>query len=154
MTDLVTTFRAAQMAGVSRSQFQKKILSGDLKTFEGMIHLADLRKVFPDASRNTKADAAVDRMAEIKASATYQSKMARRKSLPDAEILMSHLEELSNKSLKIKANLDHSEILLASIADRLEKICDQDEDCQKKEIKLLLEWLQAETKSTAHINAQ
>ncbi len=154
MTDLVTTFRAAQMAGVSRSQFQKKIHSGELKTFEGMIHIDDLRKIFPNAKRNIKADAEVDRMAGIKASASYQAKMARRRALPDAEILMSHLENLSDKSLQIKADLDHSEVLLTSIAERLEKICHQDEDCLKKEIKILQEWLQAETKSKVRAGSE
>ncbi len=145
MTDLVTTFRAAKMAGVSRSEFQKKILSGELQTFEGSIHLTDLQKVFPNAHKNAKADAAVERMEEIKASANYQSKKARRDGLPNAEILMAHLETLSDKSLEIKANLEERETLLTAISDRLERICDQDEKCLKHEIEILLEWLQAET---------
>lgn len=145
MTDLVTTFRAAQMAGVSRSEFQKKIHSGELKTFEGKIHLPDLHKVFPNAKKNIKEDAEVSRMEQIKSAANYQSKQARRKALPDQETLMAHLETLSDKSLEIKAKLEQKESILASITSRLEQICDQDEDCVKHEIEVLLEWLQAET---------
>lgn len=142
MTDLVTTFKAAKLAGVSRGEFQKRILSGELNTFEGKIRLKDLIKVFPDISRHE--DPVIKRMEEIKSSACSGIEKYNRSSLPKASCLMEKLEKLSDAFLSRHNQALRQEQVILDTLHRIENLTEEEDADYRSRLEEIASWLSRE----------
>ena len=71
MTQLLSLSRAARLAGVTRSELQKRIRRGEITTFEGEIEVSDLLRVYPEVSLEQSGD--LERVERIKANALPKS---------------------------------------------------------------------------------
>ena len=59
MSRLLTLTRAARLAGVARGALQKKIISGELRTFEGMVAPVDLLRAYPQIRMDARDERTV-----------------------------------------------------------------------------------------------
>ena len=80
---LLSVARAARLAGVSRGEIQRRIRSGELRTFEGMVALSNLSSVYPVVALHE--DAAVERVRRIQEGAVH--KLQRTHALTRDELL-------------------------------------------------------------------
>ncbi len=70
MAELLPLSKAARLVGVKRDLLQKKIQEGELHTFEGMLELRELQRLFPDTL--TAGSQLLEQMQEIKDRAAYK----------------------------------------------------------------------------------
>lgn len=91
MSQFLTLSRAARLIGVRRGALQRKIRSGELATFEGMVAVADLMRAYPAAA--LEGESGLERFEGIKDAAF--ARRVRERVLPGAEVLMARLTELS-----------------------------------------------------------
>lgn len=115
MSQLLSLSRAARLAGVSRRVLQKKIHDGDLTTFEGMIAVEDLLRLYP--ATELSHDTEFERLERIKA--TAYSRRVREHLMPSAEVLSARLNELGQELAYAKTQVAHSHDLLQQVLDRL-----------------------------------
>lgn len=116
MTQLLSLSRAARLAGVTRSELQKRIRRGELTTFEGEIAAGDLLRVYPTVSLEESGD--LERVERIKAAAlprTHQGDSI----LPSPQVLISRLKSLSEVLIEKAAALEAAEGVLTELDGRL-----------------------------------
>jgi len=116
MSQLLTLSRAARLVGITRSTLQKKIREDALHTFEGMIQVSDLLRLYPDA--RLEDDSALERVTQIKAISA--PKMREKPELPPPEVLASRLTGLSRDLTETKAELAHYAALATTLETRLD----------------------------------
>ncbi len=117
MTQLLSLSRAARLAGVTRSELQKRIRRGELATFEGAIAASDLLRLYPEVSLEDSGD--LERVERIKAAAvprTHQDETA----LPSPRVLIARLKSLSEVLVEKAAGMEAAEGILARLDLRLE----------------------------------
>jgi len=147
MTQLLSLSRAARLAGVTRSELQKRIRRGELTTFEGEIAAGDLLRVYPEVDLEHSGD--LERVEHIKANAlpkTHQDDGA----LPGAQVLIARLKSLSRVLVEKAAALETAEALLAELDTRLTTMAESaapDTAVRTREIQA---WLAAERHQIAH----
>jgi CDP-4-dehydro-6-deoxyglucose reductase len=95
--------RVARLVGQSRSQIQKLIQDGELSTFDGMVDMNELLRVFPNVQ--WEDDGEFKRVEEIKAKAFARRVYER--ALPDKEVLAERLYEISREFAAAKNLLLH-----------------------------------------------
>ena len=115
MARLLTLSRAARLVGVRRGALQSKIRSGELATFEGQVSVEDLQRAFPQAG--LEDNAGLERFEAIKDAAF--ARRLRERVLPDAEILVARLAELSRERAEAQAELERTRAILAELQERL-----------------------------------
>jgi len=116
MTQLLSLSRAARLAGITRSELQKRIRHGQLTTFEGEISATDLLQIYPEVKLEQSGD--LERVERIKANALPRSHQGEG-TLPSAQVLIARLKSL-NQSLVQKATaLETAEAILAELNARL-----------------------------------
>ncbi len=93
MPELLTLTRAARLVGVARGALQKRIQSGELQTFEGRVSVAELLRLYPQAQ--LEDNLFLEHIAQIKESA--YARRLRERILPDPEVLVARLAELSKE---------------------------------------------------------
>jgi CDP-4-dehydro-6-deoxyglucose reductase len=87
MAQQLNLARAAQLVGVPRSTLQRMISLGHLASFDGLISIAELLRVFPQASLDDAG--AFEKVARIKAEAF--GRRVRERLLPSQEVLAQRL---------------------------------------------------------------
>jgi len=113
---LLTLTRAARLVGISRAALQKKIKSGDLPTFEGMVRADDLTRVYPDT--RLEDTTVFERLARIKDEA--YTRRVRERILPDANVLAARLSALTREHARTSDELTRYRQLLARVVERLD----------------------------------
>jgi CDP-4-dehydro-6-deoxyglucose reductase len=144
MVDTLPLSRAARAAGVSRAELQAKIEAGELDSFEGMVRLDDLVRVFPPAQPQESAQ--LRRMRQIKDAALS-------KPMPDdspsefasLRVTVNHLQvELA----AARAQVETYRALIDSLTDRLIAVQDGCDERQRLMLQAVLSWLMGQLKRT------
>lgn len=112
---LLTLTRAARLVGITRAALQKKIKSGELPTFEGMVRPEDLTRVYPDV--RLEDTTVFERLARIKDEA--YTRRVRERLLPDATVLAARLAALTREHASTSDELTRHRQLLARVIERL-----------------------------------
>jgi CDP-4-dehydro-6-deoxyglucose reductase len=115
MAQLLPVFRAARLVGVSRGTLQKKIHNGELETFEGMIDVQDLLRLYPNTE--LRHDTEFERVQNIKAKAF--AKRVRERLLPDADVLAMRVSELGRELAITRGHLTQYQDILDQVVARL-----------------------------------
>ena len=89
--DALPVTRAAKELGISRREIQQKIQSGELKTFEGRVTMAQLRSVFP-AAEKMETSSILEKINFIKDNA-YLNRV-QTAHIPDSYTLMGQVQRL------------------------------------------------------------
>ena len=118
MPQLLTLSRAARLVGVTRGALQKKIKTGELATFEGMVAAPDLQRVFPDTRLDEQA--ALERYTFIKD--TAYARRIRERILPDPEVLGARLMQISRDLARAKGLVDQYRALFERLEGRFKAI--------------------------------
>ena len=118
MPQLLTLSRAARLVGVTRGALQKKIKTGELATFEGMVAAPDLQRVFPDTRLDEQA--ALERYTFIKD--TAYARRIRERILPDPEVLGARLMQISRDLARAKGLVDQYRALFERLEGRFKTI--------------------------------
>jgi CDP-4-dehydro-6-deoxyglucose reductase len=138
MTERISSSRAARLAGVTRSEIQKKVRQGELATFEGEVLLTDLLRVFPNIELN--ASTMLERVELIKTAAISKA-LPEPRGLPSSDVLMSRINSLLHVLTELKSNLNRYEGLVNSVAKQLEVIQNKNDVDSRNEARKLYNWL-------------
>ncbi|HYA66293.1 MAG TPA: hypothetical protein VEE84_06370, partial [Burkholderiaceae bacterium] len=126
MTDLLSLARAARLVGVARGVLQRKIANGELASFDGLVSIEELRRVFPDAE--LAESGVLEKTARIREQA-----FARRVlefSLPSQEVLAQRLFAKSIELADVRRHLQAYHELL--VATRARLCAGQTDDATKR----------------------
>jgi len=115
MPRFLTLSRAARLVGVRRGALQARIRSGELATFEGQVSVDDLQRLYPQAG--LEDNAGLERYEAIKDAAF--ARRLRERLLPEPEILMARLAELSRERAEAQAELERYRALVGELRERL-----------------------------------
>ncbi len=118
MSHLLPLSRVAKLIGISRHALQEMIRGGTLDTFDGMVELEEMLRVFPDAKWDD--DAEFRRITEIKEKAF--GKRVFERAMPDKEVLAARLFELGNEYASTKALLMHYSRVLSWLDEKIDEI--------------------------------
>ena len=140
MPDLLSVSRAARIVGVTRGAIQKKIKTGELPTFEGMVRAKDLLESYPSA--RLVDDSVLERVTHIKEAAF--ARRVRERVLPDAEVLAARLTELSRRLAEAHEQLDRYKAVVHRLEDRFQHVEKSAGGAQLELIGELKVWLQRE----------
>ena len=102
MTRYLTLSKAARLVGIKRGALQDKIRAGELSTFEGMLELDELLRVFPhiEVEDSTMLER-VDRFIE-----SARIKARTNSVLPDARTLLTRVSLLGQELAAAKAEVN------------------------------------------------
>jgi CDP-4-dehydro-6-deoxyglucose reductase len=142
MPQLLPLSRAARLVGVSRGELQKRIRHDELATFEGMIKVSDLLRVFPEA--RLQDDSAIERTERIKALAAPRSQIGNK--LPSAEVLARRLTEISRDLTESKTELGYLSEIVSELQQQLLQIQQGDPQQAGMEVSTLKDWLEDKIK--------
>lgn len=115
MSRLLTLTRAARLVGVTRGALQKKIVGGELETFEGMVSPEDLLRAYPETRLDDNT--VMERFSQIKDNAF--SRRVRERILPDLDVLLARLTGLGKELSQLKSQMTHYQDVLARLDERL-----------------------------------
>jgi len=150
MTQLLSLSRAARLAGVTRSELQKRIRRGELTTFEGEIAVPDLLRVYPEVDLEHSGD--LERVEHIKATALPRSQQGDG-ALPSAQVLIARLKSLSKVLLQKTTALETAEAMLAELDARLTTMAKSNDPNTAVCTKEIQAWLAAERHRLARRSA-
>jgi len=145
MADLLPLSRAARLVGVTRGALQKRIKNGELRTFEGMVRVDDLTRVFPDAA--VEESAVLERVSRIREQAF--GKRVRDRLLPDAEVLAARLTELGREQAQTRSQLELYKKLVMGLDRGLAELAVTSGD-PAAGIRRLKNWLASELENGLH----
>jgi len=132
--------RAARLVGVSRAALQKKIQSGELESYDGMIDSASLLRCYPAAELEDSAE--LMRVTQIKERAF--GKRVFERALPDAEVLAARVTELGRAAERSQAQLGQLNTLLAHLYARLDELERQQGEGALTDWNALRTWIRSE----------
>ena len=115
MGETLSLTRAARLVGLARNALQKKIKSGELVSFDGMVTVESLLACYPDAQLEDIAE--FRRVSQIKERAF--GKRVFERALPDAEVLAVRITELSKTLARNQAQVKHFNVMLSKLWDKL-----------------------------------
>ncbi len=146
MAHFLPLSRVARLVGESRSAIQRMIHDGELATFDGMVDMNELLRVFPDVQ--WEDDGEFKRVEEIKAKAFSRRVMER--TLPDKEVLAERLYEMSKEFAAAKTLLLHYDEVLRFLDDKLDDVAEAGAGKQsvQQSIVVLKQWLRQELEAT------
>lgn len=116
--EMISLVRAARLVGVTRAALQKKIQSGELPSFDGMLSVDSLLACYPDAELEDTAE--LRRVAQIKERAF--GKRVYERALPDAEVLAARITEMGKTLARSQVQLENFKALLARLRGRLDEL--------------------------------
>ena len=137
MPQLLSLSRAARLAGVTRSELQKRLRESDTESFEGKVRTSDLLALYPDI--NIERDPVFDRIERLKQQARPKNEYSDGW-MPDAEVLMTRLKEMNSVLVRTKAAHYAAEQVLQEVLVRLSSV---PHDATRE----LREWLSAQMKA-------
>ncbi|HEY5994920.1 MAG TPA: 2Fe-2S iron-sulfur cluster-binding protein [Gallionellaceae bacterium] len=140
MGRMLSMVRAARLVGVSRSTLQKKVQSGELESFDGMIDSGQLLRCYPEAELEDTAE--LMRVMQIKERAF--GKRVFERALPDAEVLAARVTELGKTLERNQAQLGNLQALLAHLYARLDDLERQQNEGAQTDWNALRTWIRSE----------
>lgn len=129
--------RVARLVGQSRSVIQRMIHDGQLSTFDGMVDMEELLRVFPDVKWEEEGD--WKRVEEIKAKAFARRVYER--ALPDKEVLAERLYEMGKEFAAAKSLLLHYDTLFRFLPDKLADVAETGGDATRQAVADMKQWL-------------
>jgi CDP-4-dehydro-6-deoxyglucose reductase len=148
MAHFLPLSRVARLVGQSRSAIQRMIQEGELATFDGMVDMNELLRVFPDVQ--WEDDGEFKRVEEIKAKAFARRVYER--ALPDKEVLAERLFEMGKEFAAAKTLLLHYDEVLRFLDDKLDDVAEVGEVDSKPAVQQavvdLKQWLRQELEAT------
>ena len=137
MSKMLPLSRAARAAGVSRARLQAKIEAGELMSFEGMVRLADLVRVFPSAGVQEAPE--IERMERIKHAALT-------KPMPDDspsefQALRSAVERLQAELKRVRGEAETYRQIIDALADKLLEVQEGCDERQRLLLQSVVTWL-------------
>ena len=120
MAHFLPLSRVARLVGESRSAIQRRIHAGELATFDGMVEMGELLRVFPDV--RWEDDGEFRRVEEIKAKAFARRVYER--ALPAKEVLAERLFEMGREFAAAKTLLLHYDEVLRFLDDKLDDVAE------------------------------
>lgn len=146
MPQLLNLSRAARLAGVTRSELQKRIRRGEITTFEGEITVDDLLRVYPEVKLEKSGD--LERVEHIKAAALPRSHQAD-SVLPSPQVLIARLKSMSKVLVQKAAALEAAEGILSDLDARLAAMAESVDADTAVCTRELQAWLAAERRELA-----
>ena len=140
MSHYLPLSRVARLVGQPRAVIQRMIQEGELATYEGMVDMQELLRVFPDVQWEEEGD--YKRVEEIKAKAFGKRIMER--VLPDKEVLAERLFELGKEFAAAKSLLLHYDEIFRFVADKLDDVADTGGEATLQAIAGVKHWLRRE----------
>jgi CDP-4-dehydro-6-deoxyglucose reductase len=141
MSHLLSLTRAAKLVGVARVVLQKKIQSGELPSFDGMISIDSLLACYPQAQ--LEDDVELKRIFQIKEKAF--GKRIFESAMPDAEVLAARLAELGKTLARSQSQVQQFSVLFNKLWVRLDEMGRQaDARTAAENLKL---WIKQEAES-------
>ncbi len=116
MSRYLTLSRAARLVGVRRAELQRRISRGELQTFEGMLSLAELQRVYPEVRLDD--DAMLERMSRIMDEALSRVRGGS-ETRPAADTLAARLEKLGRELAEARAQAARHQELCLRLRDRI-----------------------------------
>ena len=115
--------RAARLVGIKRGTLQKRIQAGEILTFEGMLFVDDLLKVYPQTQ--LEDNTMIERSATIKEQAVgkYVHELS---ILPNAEVLAARVHHLSNELFESKALAKKYITIAENLQEKIQQLTDDD----------------------------
>jgi len=147
MPQFLTLSRAARLVGITRGALQSRIKAGELAAFEGMVAAEDLLRAYPET--RLEDNTAFERFAQIKDSAF--SRRVREHVLPNLEVLVARLTEISRQLAQARAGLDYYRSIVEHLQAKLRE-CD-DSAAAPAVIAGLRAWLQHALEPDAEADA-
>jgi CDP-4-dehydro-6-deoxyglucose reductase len=136
--------RVARLVGQSRAVIQRMIHDGDLSTFDGMVDMEELLRVFPDVQ--WEDDGEFKRVEEIKAKSFARRVYER--ALPDKEVLAERLYEMGKEFAAAKTLLLHYDEVLRFLDDKLDDVAESGGSAAEQAVVTLKQWLRQELDAT------
>lgn len=123
MDHYLSLSRAAHLVGVKRGALQKRIQAGELITFEGMLFIDDLLKVYPQTQ--LEDNTMIERSAIIKDQAVgkYVHELS---VLPSPEVLAARARKLSNELTDSQVLAKKYIAIAETLQSKLEQISNDD----------------------------
>ena len=140
MSHLLSLTRAARLVGVNRVELQKKLKSGELLAFDGMVAFKDLLACYPAAQLEEISE--YKRVMQIKERAFGKRVLERM--LPDAEVLATRITDLSKRLTRSEAQVGQFNALLGKIWDKFRETEQQGAGEAGAAISALRHWLEHE----------
>lgn len=116
------------------------IQDGVLSTFDGMVDMQELLRVFPEVSWEEEGD--YKRVEEIKAHAFGKRIMER--VLPDKEVLAERLYEMGREFAAARSLLLHYDEVFRFLADKLDDVADSNGEATLQAVTDVKQWLRRE----------
>lgn len=140
MAHYLPVSRVARLVGQSRSAIQRLIHDGQLATFDGMVDMNELLRVFPNVQ--WEDDGEYKRVEEIKAKAF--GKRVFERSLPDKAVLAERLFELGREFAAAKSLLLHYDGVFRFLGDKLDDVADSGGAATVDAVAAVKHWLKRE----------
>jgi CDP-4-dehydro-6-deoxyglucose reductase len=140
MPHYLPLFRVARLVGESRTTIQRMIHDGEIATFDGMVDVDELLRVFPQVKWQEEGD--FKRVEEIKERAFAKRVMER--VLPDKEVLAERLFEMGKEFAAAKTLLLHYDTIFRFLPDKLADVAESGGDSTQQAIVQLKQWLKRE----------
>ncbi|MHB1085590.1 MAG: 2Fe-2S iron-sulfur cluster-binding protein [Thiobacillus sp.] len=118
MSHLLPLSRVVKLVGQPRHALQDMIRGGTLATFDGMVDLDELLRVFPEVEWDD--DAEIRRVTEIMDRAF--SRRVRERALPDKDVLVARLNELGDEYAAAKALLVHYGNVMTWLDEKIDEM--------------------------------
>jgi CDP-4-dehydro-6-deoxyglucose reductase len=120
MSHYLLLSRVARLVGQPRTEIQRMIHNGQLSTFDGMVDMNELLRVFPDV--RWEDDGEFRRVQEIKEKAF--GKRVYERALPDKEVLAERLFELGKDFAAARTLLSHYGDVMRFLGDKLNDVAE------------------------------
>jgi len=135
--------KAARMLGISRFDIQNQINNGTLQTHEGYVTTDSLRLAYPNTSLNSEQDQHIQKMQQIKNTATYKIEVDNAIHSTNDKVYTSIITKLKTKLYQEQLKNQHHQMVFSELTEQLaalEKHChSQDKDALHK----LQNWVQS-----------
>ncbi len=140
MPHLLPLSRVARLVGQPRTVIQRMIHDGELTTFDGMVDMDELLRVFPDV--RWEEDGEFQRVEAIKERAF--AKRVFERALPDKEVLAERLFELGKEFAAAKSLLLHYDEVLRFLGDKLNDVAEAGGTASQEAVAGFKQWLKRE----------
>ncbi len=137
MSHQLTLSRVARLVEVPRSTLQSMIHHGEIATFDGMIELEELLRVFPNV--RWQDDGEYQRVTEIKEKA--YGKRLRERVLPSQDVLAERLFEMGKEFAATKSLLIYQQRVLGWLEDRFQDVAEHGGAPVSQAVQDLRQWL-------------
>lgn len=140
MAHILPLSRVARLVGHSRASIQRMIHDGELASYDGMVDMNELLRVFPDVS--WEDDGEFKRVQEIKEKAF--GKRVYERALPDKEVLAERLYEMGKEFAAAKTLLLHYDEVMRFLGDKLNDVAESGGAATHDAVAGVKQWLKRE----------